>query len=164
MVRLWIGVRGESPHLGMGWARPALLFPEHCLPVCARWTLPSGATASTVAQTPCGLARGQHDVLWFPPVQNWSRHGHSTEECGLGGTSALSNRVRALVPPRIVILSCPLHAASWGPILCQGLFGPVHPLTTPLATCPAPCTQVPWPPQPTASPLLPAGCTRTLRS
>lgn len=164
--------RGEPPLLGTGWASPALLLPEHCLPACAGRTLPSGVTASTMNQTPsavaqtlCGFAKGQCYVLWFPPAQNWLGHGHSTRESpGLGGTSALSNRVRALVPLCAVTPSRPLRAASWGHVLCQGRFGHVCPLTTPLAACPAPCTQVLSPPQPTTSPLLPAGCTGTLRS
>lgn len=98
MVGPWAGAQGRGTPAGNGCTSPALLFPEYRLPVCAGWTLPSGATASAVdqtpsavAQAPCGLAKGRSYVLWFPPVQNWLGHGHSTRESpGLGGTSALS--------------------------------------------------------------------------
>lgn len=131
---LWVGAQRRATPLGTG---PALSFPEHCwvgtapgvlqLQACPRHLealLKTSATCCNFCQ--CKLATAQGTPLgWVAP-----------------------RGLRALVLLHAAALFCLLRAASWGHGLCQGRFGLVHPLSTPLAACPAPPAQAPWPPLP----------------
>lgn len=83
-----------------------------------------------------GTARPPVNGLW--PARCFYFQSTGCLSALSAGTSALSDGAGASELLCAVAPSHPLHAASWGHVLCQGRFGHGHPLTTPAAARPAP--------------------------
>lgn len=115
--------------------QPALKCSQRLLPVSCWQAREIQETVGSWVISP-GTATPPVNGLW--PA--WSFYFQSTACLAVlgGGTSALSNGAGASELLCAVAPSHPLRAASWGHVLCQGRFGHVHPLTSPLAARPAP--------------------------